>query len=143
MNEQGICTARHLNHVCIAVRDIEDTLRFYQDVFGVAAAEIEEIVDQRVRAVLVRVGDSQLEFIQPTDVDGSVARFLQRRGEGVHHICFEVEDLPEKLQLLSANGIELIDREPRRGLAGMVAFIHPHSTRGVLIELVDRGTARR
>ncbi|MCH8310031.1 MAG: VOC family protein, partial [Chloroflexi bacterium] len=87
------CTARHLNHVCIAVNDIEATLEFYKSTFGTRDTEIEDIEDQAVRAALVRVGGSQIEFIQPTDPDGGVAKFIERRGEGVHHICFEVEDL--------------------------------------------------
>ena len=142
-NEQSACTARHLNHVCIAVRDIDETLQFYRDVFGTDCSEVEEIADQGVKAALVRVGSSQLEFIQPTDADGSVARFIERRGEGFHHVCFEVEDLPAKLDLLAARGIELIDSTPRQGLSGMIAFLHPRSTRGTLIELVDSETARR
>ena len=89
----SICTARHINHVCIAVKDIDETIRFYNDVFGVAEAEVVDIEDQAVRATLIRVGGSQLEFIEPTDPNGAVAKFIERRGEGVHHICFEVEDL--------------------------------------------------
>lgn len=143
MSEQAICTAKHLDHVCIAVRDIEDTLRFYQGVFGVDGAEVEEVEDQGVRAALINVGDSQIEFIQPTDRTGGVARFIERRGEGMHHICFEVDDLPRKLKLLADNGMELIDTVPRRGVSGMVAFIHPRSTRGVLIELVERDRPSR
>ena len=141
--KQPPCTARHLNHVCIAVRDIKDTLRFYYDLFGVGEAEVEDIPDQGVRAALVRVGGSQLEVIQPTDPDGAIARFIERRGEGLHHICFEVEDLQGKLDLLSASGVELVDGAPRQGLSGKIAFLHPRSTRGVLIELVDQDTARR
>ncbi len=137
------CVARHLNHVCIAVNDIDDTLAFYGDVFGAAAAEVEDIEDQAVRAALVRVGGSQLEFIQPTDPSGGVARFIERRGEGVHHIAFEVENLQERLDALAASGVRLIDAAPREGLSGMIAFLHPRSTRGVLIELVDQDTARR
>ena len=140
---QGTCTARHLNHVCIAVSDIEETLGFYRRVFGVGSAEIEEIPDQGVRATLVRVGGSQLEFIQPTDPSGGVARFIERRGEGVHHLCFEVEDLQQKLDLLADAGIDLIDKAPRAGLSGQIAFLHPRSTHGVLIELVEQDTARR
>ena len=139
----GTCTAEHLNHICIAVRDIEDTLRFYEGLFGVGGAEVREIEDQGVRAALVRVGGSQLEFIQPTDPEGGVARFIERKGEGVHHICFEVDDLEGKLDMLESGGVELIDRTPRRGLSGMIAFIHPRSTRGVLIELVDRDSTGR
>ncbi len=137
------CTARHLNHVCIAVNDIENTLAFYRQVFGTGEAEIEEIEDQAVRAALVRVGGSQLEFIQPTDPQGGVARFIERRGEGVHHIAFEVQDLQASLDALAESGVRLIDTAPREGLSGMIGFIHPRSTRGVLIELVDQDTARR
>ena len=143
MSDHGICAVEHLNHVCIAVRDIEDTLQFYQDTFDVGAQEVEEVPDQGVRAVLMSVGGSQLELIQPTDPAGSVARFIEHRGEGMHHICFEVDNLPEKLNSLGAAGVELIDKKPRRGVSGMIAFLHPHSTRGVLIELVDRETTPR
>ena len=129
--------------MAIAVRDIEDTLSFYRKVFGLEDAEIEEIAEQGVRAALVRLGGSQLEFIEPRDPAGGVARFIARRGEGLHHICFEVEDLDRTLELLDASDIELIDNAPREGLAGMIAFMHPRATYGVLIELVDRDTARR
>ena len=139
----SICTARHINHVCIAVKDIDDTVRFYRDVFGVGEAEVVDIEDQAVRATLIRVGGSQLEFIEPTDPNGGVAKFIDRRGEGVHHICFEVEDLAGTLQRLDDRGVAVIDREPREGLSGTIGFIHPKATRGVLIELVDQDDARR
>ncbi len=137
------CTARHMNHVCIAVENIDDTLAFYRDVFGAGETEVVEIEDQAVRAALVRIGGSQLEFIQPTDPDGGVARFIERRGEGVHHIAFEVENLQERLDALADSGVDLIDTAPREGLSGMIAFVHPRSTRGVLIELVDQDGAQR
>ena len=139
----SICTAQHINHVCIAVKDINDTVRFYRNVFGVADAEIVDIEDQAVRATLIRVGGSQLEFIEPTDPNGGVAKFIDRRGEGVHHICFEVEDLASTLQRLDEQGVAVVDREPREGLSGTIGFIHPKATRGVLIELVDQDDARR
>ncbi len=143
MSETPVCTARHVNHVCIAVSDIDDTLRFYRRTFGVGAAEVVELEDQGVRAALVRVGGSQLEFIQPSDPSGGVARFIERRGEGVHHVAFEVEDLQGQLDRLAADGVQLIDSEPREGLSGSIAFIHPRATRGVLIELVEQDGARR
>lgn len=139
----SICTARHVNHVCIAVKDIDETIRFYRDVFGVEESEVVDIEDQAVRATLIRVGGSQLEFIEPTDPNGGVAKFIQRRGEGVHHLCFEVEDLAGTLRRLDERGIAVIDREPREGLSGTIGFIHPKATRGVLIELVDQDDARR
>ena len=95
MNDQ-ICTALNINHICLAVRDIEETLYFYQNRFGIGGVEIKNIEDQRVKAALVEVGNTQLEFIQPTDTIGGVARFIERRGEGMHHICFEVEELQDK-----------------------------------------------
>ena len=104
---------------------------------------IEDIQDQGVKAALVRVGASQLEFIQPTDENGGVARFIESRGETVHHICFEVDDLQGKLDKLDNEGVRLIDKTPREGLSGMIGFIHPSSTAGILYELVDRNTAKR
>ena len=142
-NETALCTARHLNHVCIAVRDIDASLSFYARTFGAHGGEVVDIEDQGVRAALVRVGASQLEFIQPTDPDSGVAKFLDRRGEGVHHICFEVEGLQDTLDRLQESGVQLIDSAPREGLSGSIAFIHPRSTNGVLVELVDQDTARR
>ena len=144
MNNESTCSARHINHVCIAVLNIEETLEFYENLFGVTkSGEIETIEDQGVKAALVRVGASQLEFIQPIDNENGVAKFIERRGEGVHHICFEVDNLESKLNDLDLAGVKLIDKEPRDGLSGTIGFIHPKSTRGVLIELVDQKTARR
>ena len=144
MNNESTCSARHINHVCIAVLNIEETLAFYENLFGVTkSGEIETIQDQGVKAALVRVGASQLEFIQPIDNENGVAKFIERRGEGVHHICFEVDNLESKLNDLDLAGVQLIDKEPRDGLSGTIGFIHPKSTRGVLIELVDQKTARR
>jgi len=144
VNKESICSARHMNHVCIAVLNIEETLEFYENLFGVTkSGEIENIEDQGVKAALVRVGASQLEFIQPTDNENGVAKFIDRKGEGVHHICFEVDNLESTLKDLDLAGVQLIDKEPRDGLSGTIGFIHPKATRGVLIELVDQKTARR
>ena len=143
MTTRTDCVARHINHVCIAVSDIEATVAFYQRVFGVGEAEIEDVEDQGVRACLIRIGGSQIEFIQPTDPGGGVARFIERKGEGMHHICFEVDDIQGTLNGLDAEGVRLIDKAPREGLSGEIAFIHPRATGGVLVELVDAATARR
>ena len=143
MTTRTDCVARHINHVCIAVSDIEATVAFYQRVFGVGEAEIEDVEDQGVRACLIRVGGSQIEFIQPTDPGGGVARFIERKGEGMHHIGFEVDDIQGTLNGLDAEGVRLIDKAPREGLSGEIAFIHPRATGGVLVELVDAATARR
>ncbi len=137
------CVARHINHVAIAVKDIDASLALYGKIFGVSSDDIQDIEDQAVRATLVRIGGSQLELIQPTDPDGAIARFIERRGEGLHHVCFEVDDLQGTLDRLAEHNIELLDREPRQGLSGTIAFLHPRSTGGVLIELVDQQDARR
>lgn len=142
MTKSGVCIAKHLNHVAIAVYNIENTLEMYKEIFGLNPGEIFDIPDQGVKAVLSVIGNSQLEFIQPNDSNGSVARFLERQGEGLHHICFEVTDLQGKLRDLEAKNIEVIDKEPREGLAGMISFLHPRSTNGVLIELVDVDSVR-
>ena len=137
------CVARHINHVAIAVSDIEKALDFYLTTFGVGTDEIVEIPAQLVKAALLRIGGSQIELIQPTDEESGVARFIDNRGEGVHHICFEMEDLATKLVELKDAGLKLIDEAPRKGLTGDIASIHPNSTGGILIELVDADTARR
>ena len=140
MRSDQVCLASHINHVCMAVADIEETINFYVLTFGINTPEVVNIKDQSVKAALVEVGSSQLEFIQPTDSESGVARFIKTRGDGVHHICFEVDNLDETLVRLEMSGINLIDKRPRKGLSGMIAFLHPRSTRGVLIELVDRDT---
>ena len=137
-----VCQAKHINHVAIVVKDAAETLRFYQETFGVQEAEIEEVADQGVLASLVAVGGTNLELIQPVRTGTGVARFLESRGEALHHVCFEVENLQGALDSLKASGTRLIDESPREGLAGMIAFIHPKATRGILVELVDKDTVR-
>ena len=141
-NPTPVCQAQHINHVAIVVKDAAETLRFYQETFGVRDADIEEVADQGVLASLVAVGGTNLELIQPVRPDTGVARFLESRGEALHHICFEVKNLQGALDSIKSSGARLIDESPREGLAGMIAFIHPKSTRGVLVELVDKDTVR-
>ena len=143
MSKEQICKVQHINHICFAVKDIEATMKFYEQMFGVTPSDVEVISDQGVKAVLLRVGGSQIELIQPLESDNGVGRFIESRGESVHHICFEVDNLQEKLDKMSGSDIRLIDETPREGLSGMIAFIHPKSTNGILYELVDSGTARR
>ena len=135
-----LCVIQNLNHVCLAVNDIEETLDFYQETFGIDRPEVKYLEDQAVLAAIVAIGGSQLEFIQPTDSDSGVARFINSRGEGMHHICFEVENLSDKLKTFAGAGVKLLDQTPRDGLSGEIAFIHPRSTRGVLVELVDKSS---
>ena len=129
---------RRIDHVAIVVQDIEAALRVYRDALGLPLTHVETIPDQDVKVAFLPTGDSEIELLEPLHPDSGVARFLAKRGEGVHHICLEVEDLETALRELAARGVELIDREPRQGAYGRVAFIHPKGAHGVLIELLER-----
>jgi len=127
-----------LDHVAIVVRDIEETLAFYRDILGLELADIKEEPYQAVRVAFLPVGESEIELVEPTTADSGVARFLQKRGEGLHHICLEVEDIEEALATLAAQGVRLIDEKPRVGGGGRrFAFVHPKSAHGVLLELIQ------
>ena len=125
-------------HLGYAVEDIEAASEFYRENFGVAPGEPEEVDEQGIVATIFEVGESRIELVQPTRPDSPVGKFLAKRGEGFHHVAFEVEDLKEALAELKRNGVELIDEEPRRGVGGMkIAFLHPEGAFGVLTELVE------
>ena len=126
---------KKLHHIALAVHDIEEALGDYADVLGLPRTEVVFVESQQVKATLIPVGDAEIELIEPTDPEGGVAKFLERRGESLHHICFEVHDVDAELADLDRRGVRLIDKTSRPGLAGMVGFLHPKSTRGVLTEL--------
>ena len=125
-------------HLGYAVEDLAAAARFYEEYFGASPGEPEVVNDQGIIATMFRVGDASIELLQPTRPDSPVGRFLARRGEGFHHVAFEVEDLGGMLEKLKRNGVELIDEEPKRGAGGTkVAFVHPKGAFGVLTELVE------
>jgi methylmalonyl-CoA/ethylmalonyl-CoA epimerase len=125
-------------HLGYAVEDIEAASRFYSENFGAEPTEPEVVEEQGIVATTFRVGESMIELVQPTRPDSPVGRFLERQGEGVHHVAYEVEDLEAALRELKRSGVELVDEEPRRGAGGTrVAFVHPKSAFGVLTELVE------
>ncbi len=126
-----------IHHVALIVRDVEASLGFYRDILGLQLETVMDIAHDRVRIAFLPVGESKVELVQPTDDTTGVARFLAARGEGFHHVCLEVPDLALALADLAAQGVELVDAEPRRGAEGPVAFIHPRSTGGLLVELVE------
>ncbi len=127
-----------IHHVAYAVADIDAALPVYTDRYGMSVEVRERLDDQGVEAVSLGAGTSHIELIQPVDPQSGVAKFLERRGPGLHHVAFEVEDLAAALAELRAGGAELIDDEPRRGLGGhMIAFIHPRASGGILTELVQ------
>ena len=133
------CTVDYIDHVGIAIKDIDAALAFFQKTFGAPPAEVRELADQGVRGALVQVGQTRLELLQPLAADTPIGRFIERRGEGLHHLAFYVPDLAGKLKVLESEGlVELLDQEPREGLSGDIAFIHPRSVFGVLTELVER-----
>lgn len=126
-----------IHHVAIVVRSIEDSLALYRDFLGLPLETIMDIASDRVRIAFLGVGESKIELVQPTDETTGVARFLAGKGEGFHHVCFEVANIAEELTRLAIDGIELIDSAPRRGAEGPVAFLHPRSCHGVLVELIE------
>jgi len=123
-----------VHHVGIVVHSADEALKFYRDALGLPVTADQVIEDQGVRGILLQIGGSEIELLEPTRNDTGVARFLESRGEGMHHICFESDDVDKELEAARAKGIELIDEKPRPGLAGMVCFLHPKSNHGVLIE---------
>ncbi len=136
----SVVKAKGLDHVAIAVKDLEKSIEVYRDAFGLELTEVEEVKEQQVRAAIFGHGLGRIELICPTVNDSGVARFIQKRGEGLHHICIEVEDIEEALRALKARGAPLIDETPKIGAGGAkIAFIHPKGTGGVLVELRQGG----
>ena len=132
-----------LDHVGIAVRDLEDALRFYRDALGFEIEATEEVASQRVRAHFIPLGDSAVELLEATAPDSPIAKYLEKHGPGLHHVTLRVEDVRAALAQLKARGVRLIDETPRPGAHGsLVAFIHPSSAHGVLVELIQRNDRR-
>jgi len=128
-----------LDHIGIAVGDLSQALAFYRDALGLEVEPPEEVASQRVRAHFVPVGEATLELLEPTAPDSPIAKFIEKRGPGVHHVTLRVDDIREALARLKARGIRLIDESPRAGAEGaLIAFVHPASTHGVLVELKQR-----
>lgn len=134
-------TFGELHHVGIVVPSIEEALPFYRATAGFRPRQVRNIPDQHVRVVFLTAGNTLVELVEPLDDTSGVAKFLAARGRPtLHHLCFAVDDLAGTLDRLAASGVELIDRAPRRGAEGDVAFLHPRAADGVLIELIDRAT---
>ena len=132
-----LTTPSRVHHVAIVVRDMDAALSVYRDQLGLPLDVLLPIPGDGVRIAFLPVGESNIELVEPTDPDTGVARFLETRGEGFHHVCFEVDDVAAELDRLAGQGLELIDTAPRRGAEGPVAFIHPRSCNGVLVELIE------
>jgi len=128
-----------LHHIGVVVPSLTEAIPFYRDTLGYAIGRQHDVADQRVRIVFATRGQSRVELLEPTDTQSGIARFLAERGRPtMHHLCFEVDDLAAALERLVASGVELVDRAPRRGVDGLVAFLHPRASGGVLVELLQR-----
>jgi methylmalonyl-CoA/ethylmalonyl-CoA epimerase len=126
---------RRIHHVGIVVHRLADAYRFYRDTLGLPLVKEATIPDQHVRAALLAAGESEIELLEPLDASSGIGRFLARRGEGLHHLCFETPDIVKTLTALNEMRVELLDPTPRPGLAGQIAFVHPRACCGVLVEL--------
>lgn len=131
----------HIEHIGIAVSDLENSISFYEKVFGLKCYNIEEVADQKVRTAFFMIGQTKIELLESTDPEGPIGKFIEKRGEGIHHIAFAVKNINEQLKHAQKEGVMLIDANPRKGAEGLdIAFFHPRSTGGVLIELCENRT---
>ncbi len=130
----------HIEHIGIAVKSLEEAIPYYEDVLGLKCYKIEEVADQKVKTEFFRIGDTKIELLESTSPEGPVAQFIEKRGEGVHHIAFATSSVKDCLAKAEAKGLRLIDKTPRRGAEGLnIAFLHPKSTMGVLTEFCEKG----
>jgi len=128
----------HIEHIGIAVNSLDDSIPFYEKVLGLSCYSIEEVPDQKVRTAFFMIGQTKIELLESTDPEGPIGKFIEKRGEGIHHIAYAVDGIDERLREAEAAGIRLIDRTARQGAEGLsIAFLHPKSTFGVLTELCE------
>ena len=130
----------HIEHLGIAVKSLEEAIPYYEQVLGLKCYSIEEVADQKVRTAFFMIGQTKLELLESTDPEGTIAKFIEKKGEGIHHLAFAVEDgVQNALTELEGKGVKLIDKAPRKGAEGLnIAFLHPKSTIGVLTELCEK-----
>lgn len=128
-----------IDHLGIATGGIQEALKFWEDALGLESVHVEEVEDQKVRVAMLPLGESRIELLEPLSEDSPISNFLEKRGGGIHHIAVQVEDISASLDKLKRAGMKLIDEEPRVGAEGcLVAFVHPKSANGVLLELVQK-----
>lgn len=128
----------HIEHIGIAVKSLEEAIPFYENMLGLKCYKIEEVTDQKVKTAFFQIGQSKIELLESTDENGPIGKFIEKKGEGIHHIALAVKNIEENLDELDQKGVQLIDKSPRKGAEGLdIAFLHPKSTHGVLLELCE------
>ena len=129
----------HIEHLGIAVKSLEEAIPYYENILGLKCYSIEEVADQKVKTAFFKVGQTKIELLEPTSDDSTIAKFIEKRGEGIHHMAFSIEDgVANALAEVEAKGVRLIDKAPRKGAEGLnIAFLHPKSTCSVLTELCE------
>lgn len=128
----------HIEHIGIAVKDLEASIKYYEEVLGLKCYAVEEVKDQKVKTAFFMVGQTKIELLQSTQEDGPIGKFIEKKGEGVHHLAFAVDGIEQALEEMEQKGVALIDKQPRKGAEGLdIAFLHPKSTHGVLMELCE------
>ena len=128
----------HIEHIGIAVKNLSESIKYYESVLGLTCYAVEEVTDQKVKTAFFMVGQTKIELLESTDPEGPIGKFLEKKGEGIHHIAFAVENLESVLEETALKGVQLIDKQPRKGAEGMhIAFLHPKSTFGVLTEFCE------
>ncbi len=131
----------HIEHIGIAVKNLDESIKYYENVLGLKCYAIEEVKDQKVRTAFFMIGQTKIELLESTEPDGPIGKFIEKKGEGIHHIAFAANNLADTLKEVEAKGVQLIDKEPRKGAEGLnIAFLHPKSTYGVLTELCEKPT---
>ena len=127
-----------IEHIGIAVKNLDEATRYYEQVLGLKCYSVEEVKDQKVRTAFFKIGQTKIELLESTSPEGPIGKFIEKKGEGIHHIAFAVNDIRGQLEDALSKGIQLVDKEPRKGAEGLdIAFIHPKSTFGVLTELCE------
>lgn len=129
----------HIEHIGIAVKNMEESIKFYENILGLKCYSIEEVPDQKVKTAFFMVGQTKIELLESTDPEGPIGKFLEKKGEGIHHLAYAVSNLTAALELAKSKEIKLIDESPRKGAEGLnIAFLHPKSTNGVLTEFCSK-----
>jgi methylmalonyl-CoA/ethylmalonyl-CoA epimerase len=129
----------HIEHIGIAVKSIEESKKYYEEVLGLKCYSVEEVADQKVKTAFFQVGDTKIELLESTSPDGPIGKFIEKKGEGMHHLAFAVNNTNEALQDVGSKGVQLIDKSSRNGAEGLkIGFLHPKSTHGVLTELCSK-----